>query len=69
MSRVRRAFERIGGQPAVPVQLLPDPAPAPVEGVAGQPDDVERVHHGGRLGELFGGAAVAVSEEWSPRWS
>ena len=39
--RVRLA--RVGGQAAVSVEVLLDPAPAPVQGIAGEADDVERV--------------------------
>jgi hypothetical protein len=54
--------ERIAGTPSVPVQVLLDPAPAPVQGVAGQTDDVEGVHHRHRGGELSGGGGLEAGE-------
>ena len=38
-----RPVERVAGQAAVTVQILLDPAPAAVQGVAGQARDVERI--------------------------
>ena len=48
------AVERVGAAAAVAVQVLLDPTPAAVQSVAGEPDDVEGVHHRRRLGQLVG---------------
>ena len=42
--------------------VLLDPAAAPVEGVAGQADDVEGIHHRDRVGELLGGGGLEAGE-------
>lgn len=47
---------------AVSVEFLLDPAPALVEGVTGEPHDVERVHDGGSVGQLFVGGGVEAGE-------
>ena len=40
-----RTVERVAGAAAVSVQLLLDPAPAFLQGIPGQPDYVEGIHH------------------------
>jgi len=47
---------------AMAVQFLLDALAALVEGFAGQTHDVERVHHGNRVGELFGGSGFEAGE-------
>ena len=42
--------------------VLLDPAAAPVQGVAGQADDVEGVHHRDRVGQLLGGGGLEPGE-------
>ena len=42
--------ERVAGATAVAVGALLDSSPAAVQGVAGEADDVEGIHHGGRVG-------------------
>ena len=54
--------ERIVGAAAVAVDDLLDPAAAPVEGVAGEADDVERVHHRDGVGQLLGGGGLEPGE-------
>ena len=54
--------ERVTGVAAVPAGVLLDPAPALVEGVAGKADDVERVHHRDRVGQLLGGGGLEAGE-------
>ncbi len=54
--------ERVILAAAVAMKGLLDPAPAPVEGVAGQPDDVEGVHHRHGVGELFGRGGLEAGE-------
>ena len=49
------------------VQGLLDPASALVERIAGQPDDVERIQHGGGVGEFFGGGGLEVNIRFSER--
>ena len=46
--------QRVTGPASVSVKVLLDPAAALVEGVAGEADDVEGVHHRDRVGQLFG---------------
>ncbi len=41
---------------------LLDALAAPVESVAGEPDDVEGVHDGDRVGELLGGCGFEAGE-------
>ena len=43
---------------AVAMELLLDPAAAPVERVTGQADDVERIHHGDGVGQFLGGRGL-----------
>ena len=57
-----RGVERVACAAAVAVQVLLDPAAAPVQGVAGQPDDVEGVHHRDRVGQLLGGGGLEPGE-------
>ena len=47
---------------AVPVQVLLDPAPAPVQAVTGQADDVEGVHDRDVVGQLLGGGGLEPGE-------
>ena len=54
--------ERVVLAAAVSVQVLLDPAPAPVERVAGEADDVEGVHHRRRCRQLFGGGGLESGE-------
>ena len=54
--------ERIVRAAAVAVDDLLDPAAAPVEGVAGEADDVERVHHRDSVGQLLGGGGLEPGE-------
>ena len=54
--------ERVAGVTAVPECVLLDALPGPVERVAGQADDVERVHHRDRVGELFGRGGLEPGE-------
>ena len=42
--------------------VLLDAPSALVQGVAGEPDDVERVHHRDCLGELFAGGGLEAGE-------
>jgi hypothetical protein len=44
------------------VDGLLDPAPAPIERVAGQPDHVEGIHDRDRVGELPGGGGLEAAE-------
>ena len=63
MCRVRRAaVERVARAAAVAVEVLLDPAAAPVQGVAGQAHDVEGVHHRDRVGQLLGGGGLEPGE-------
>jgi len=57
-----RLVERVTGAAAVPVGVLLDSAPAPVERVAGQADHMEGVHDRDRVGELFGGGGLEPGE-------
>lgn len=41
------------------VDLELDPAPAPVERIAGQPNDMEGIHDRDRVGDLFGSGLAA----------
>ena len=54
--------ERVPCAAAVTVQVLLDPAPALVQGVAGQAGDVEGVHHRDRVGQLLGGRGLEPGE-------
>ena len=54
--------ERVAGAAAVAVEILLDAAPAAVEGVAGQADDVEGVHHRDRVGQFLGGGGLEPGE-------
>ena len=63
MCRVRRArVERVAGAAAVAAGVLLDPASAVVQGVAGQADYVEGVHHRDRVGQLLGGGGLEPGE-------
>ena len=53
---------RVVLEAAVPVQVLLDPAAAGVQGVAGEADDVEGIHHRDRVGQLFGGGGPEPGE-------
>ena len=57
-----RGVERVAGAAAVPVEVLLDPASAPVQRVAGQADDVEGIHHRDRVGQLLGGGGLEPGE-------
>jgi len=48
-----RLLQRIPDAATMPENVLLDALPAPVEGVAGQTNDMERVHHRDRVGQLF----------------
>ncbi|MDP9824039.1 hypothetical protein J2S59_003848 [Nocardioides massiliensis] len=54
--------ERITGAAAVVVDDLLDPTSAPIQGIAGQADDVEGVHHRDRLGQFLGGRGLEAGE-------
>ena len=54
--------ERIVRAAAVAVDDLLDPAAAPVQGVAGEADHVERVHHRDGVGQLLGGGGLEPGE-------
>ena len=54
--------ERIAGAAAVTAGLLLDALAAQVELGAGQRDDVERIHHRGRLGQLLGRGGLVAAE-------
>lgn len=56
-----RPVERVGGAAAVPAGVQLDAA-AFVEGVAGETDHMEGIHHRRRLGELFGGGGLESGE-------
>ena len=45
--------ERVVNPAAVPVQVLLDPAPAAVQRVTGEANDMERIHHRDRVGQLL----------------
>ena len=47
---------------AVPVKSVLDTASALAQGVAGQPDDVEGIHHRDRVGEFLGGRGLESGE-------
>jgi len=53
---------RVAREPAVAVELELDPAPAAVQSIPSEADDVERVHHGHRLGERFAGGGLEPGE-------
>ena len=57
-----RTVERVVLAAAVPVDGLLDPAAALVQRVAGQPHNMERVHHRSSGGELFGGGGLEAGE-------
>jgi len=57
-----RAVERIVLAAAVPMGVLLDSPAALVEGVAGQADDVEGVHHRHGRGQLLGGGGLEPGE-------
>jgi hypothetical protein len=54
--------QRVAREPAVAVELELDPAPAAVQSIPSEADDVERVHHGHRLGERFAGGGLEPGE-------
>jgi hypothetical protein len=54
--------QRVVGAAAVTVDGLLDAAPAAVQGVAGEADDMERVHHRCRVGEFLGGGGLEPGE-------
>ncbi len=56
------AIERVVGAAAVTVQILLDPATAPVQGVAGETHDVEGVHDRGRVRQFLGGGGLETGE-------
>lgn len=63
-SRVEGAagcVERVVFPAAPPEDVVLDPAAA-VEGITGEPDHVERVHHGDRGGDLFGGGGLETGK-------
>jgi hypothetical protein len=53
-----RSVERVGIAAPVPAGGQLDPAPALIEGVAGQPDHVEGIHHRHRVGQCFSGGGL-----------
>ena len=57
-----RRVERVAGTAAVSVEVLLDPAAALVEGVAGEADDVEGIHHRDRVRQFFGGGGLEAGE-------
>ena len=46
----------------MPERGLLNALPAPIQPVAGEADDVERIHHGDRVGQLFGGGGLEAAE-------
>ena len=54
--------ERITGAAAMAMETLLDAASAVVERVAGEADDVERVHHRDGVGELLAGGGLEPGE-------
>ena len=54
--------ERIVRAAAVAVDDLLDPAAAPVQGIAGEADDVEGVHHRDSVGQFLGGGGLEPGE-------
>ena len=54
--------ERVALHPAVPGGVLLDPAPAGIQRVASETDDMEWVHHRNRVGELFRGGGLEPAE-------
>jgi hypothetical protein len=56
------AVERVTGAAAVPARVLLDALAAAVQCVAGQGDDMERVHDRDRVGKLFGGGGLEAGE-------
>src|SRR5690606_32470055 len=54
--------ERVPTPPAMPEGLLLYPLPYPVKHVAGELDDMERVHHLCRIGELFSRCSLEPGE-------
>ncbi|AFP37839.1 hypothetical protein MSMEI_1366 [Mycolicibacterium smegmatis MC2 155] len=57
-----RSVERVGAAAAVPAGGQLHAASALVEGVAGQADHVEGVHHRGRVRQFFGGGGLEPGE-------
>ena len=57
-----RLVERVALVTAVAVDRKLDPASAAVEGVAGQADHVEGIHHCGRVGQFLGGGGLEAGE-------
>lgn len=53
-----RLGRAVGGPPTVAVQVLLDPAAAAVKGVAGQPNDVERIRHRDGVGQSSAAAVL-----------
>lgn len=56
------AVERVTRPAAMPGGVLLDPLPAPIQRVASQGDDMERIHHRSRLRELLGGDGLEPGE-------
>src|SRR3954454_17994495 len=56
------AVERVVLAAAVAVQVVLDSAPAAVQGIAGQADDVEGAHPSGGVGHLLGGGGLESGE-------
>src|SRR5690606_29966103 len=56
------AVERVVLRATAPVDDLLHPASAPVQGVTGQADDVEGVHHRDRVGQFLGGGGLEAGE-------
>ncbi len=54
--------ERVPGVTAVPESVLLNPLPGPVQGVTGEPDDMERIHHRDRVGEFLGRGGLEPTE-------
>jgi hypothetical protein len=55
--------ERVTGSASVSAGGLLEALTAAVQGVAGQRDDVEGVHHRDRVRQLFGGGGLEAGEE------
>lgn len=55
-------IERIVLSAAVAAGRELDPASAAVQRIAGQANDVDRIHHGDCIGQLFGGGGLEAGE-------
>ncbi len=58
----RRREQRLALAAPVPLEVLLDPAAAVLQCVTGQADDVEGIHHGHSVGQLFRGSGLQPGE-------